>query len=203
MAYVADLITVLNLLFGEVTQPSSSKAPKVTGQAPNDGYQTQAPKVTSKALIAIHQTPKMSERRREIYYRITTKFPATAWNLSYMPQAEEFRTLLFRSLGFDPVSPPNSGNTGSPSSSGNPPSQSRSPEAAKPLPAPGPQQPPSNPAPERPAPERPTSERPTPERPTSEKPTPERPLSERPAPEPSPNVLSRFIGCLTNPCGLC
>ena len=116
MAYVADLITVLNLLFGEVTQPSSSKAPKVTGQAPNDGYQTQALKVTSKALIAIHQTPKMSERRREIYYRITTKFPATAWNLSYMPQAEEFRTLLFRSLGVDPVLPPNSGNTGSLSS---------------------------------------------------------------------------------------
>ena len=174
---MAGLITALNLLFEEVTQPSSSKALKVTGQAPNDGSQTQAPKVTSKALIAIHQTPKMSERRREIYRRITTKFPTTAWNLSYLPEAEEFRSLLFHSLGIDPVPAPNSGNTGT-SSSGNPPSQSRSPETPTPLPVPGPQQLPSEPVPE------------------TRKP-------ETPAPEPKPKVLSRLMGCLTNPCGLC
>ena len=190
MAYVADLITVLNLLFGEVTQPSSLKAPDVTGQAPNDGYQTQAPKVTREALIAIRQTHKTSPIRREIYRLIRTNSLTMARDQSFM--LEEFRSLLFHSLKLDPVPPPNSGNTGT-SSSGDTLSQSRSPETATPLPAPGPQQPPR-----KPAPERPTSERPTPE-----KPTPERPRSERPAPEPSPNVLSRFIGCLTNPCGLC
>ena len=179
---------MLNLLFEEVTQPSSSKAPKVTGQAPNDGSQTQAPKVTSKALIAIHQTPKLSERRREIYYRITTKFPTTAWNLSYMPQAEEFRSLLFHSLGFDTVPPPDSGNTGSASSSTGPVASSsrhRPTERATPSPVTQVAQPPTQ----------------STGRPPQSTGKPPQIIGE-PAPQPrsdSPRVWSRLIGRLTHP----
>ena len=166
MAYVADLITVLNLLFGEVT-----------AKAPNNGYQTQAPKVTSEALVAVHQTHKMSEHRREIYRRIRIDFPTTAQNLSFMP--EGFRSLLFHSLGFDPVPLPDSGNTERVASSSpvhGVGSSSRPTEVAtSPVPrvAPGPP-PPTN------AVMPPKSD-------------------EEAAPEPNPNVWSRFVGCLTHP----
>ena len=92
MAYVADLITVLNSLFGKVTQASSSEAPKVTRQA----------------LTEVHQRHKTSDTRRKIYRRISIELH-TAQNLLFM--LEVLRSLLLPSLGFDPVPRPDSGNT--------------------------------------------------------------------------------------------
>ena len=160
MAYVADLITVLNSLFGRVTQPSSSEAPKVTRQA----------------LTEVHQTHKMSDTRRKIYRRIRTEF-LTVRDLSFM--LEVLRSLLLPSLEFDPVPPPDSGNTERVASSSpvhGVGSSSRPTEVAtSPVPrvAPGPP-PPTN------AVMPPKSD-------------------EEAAPEPNPNVWSRFVSCLTHP----
>ena len=87
MAYTADLITVLKSLFGQVIQPSSSEAPKVTKQA----------------LTKVYQTHRTSDTRREIYRRISEEFLIMARDLSFL--LEVSRRLLFQSLGFDPVSP--------------------------------------------------------------------------------------------------
>jgi hypothetical protein len=163
MAYTADLITVLKSLFEKVTQPSSSEAPKVTRQAVTDVYQT-------------HKT---SAIRRDIYRRISAEFLNRAGDLSSL--LKFFRRLLLHSLGFDPVPPPDSGNTGrvALSSTGPGVASSSRPRPTE-IPTPSPvtqvaQPPPSS--------------------------TIIPPKSvEVPAPEPSPNVWSRFIGCLTNPC---
>ena len=88
MAYMADLITVLKSLFEKVTQPSFSKAPKVTRQA----------------LTEVHQTHQTSDTRQKIYRRLRTEFLTTARDLSFM--LEVFRSLLLQSLGFDPMPPP-------------------------------------------------------------------------------------------------
>ena len=88
MAYAADLITVLKSLFGKVTQPSSSEAPKAT----------------RRALTEVYQTHKTSDTRRGIYRRIREDFQQKQQILGR--DEEVFRRLLRQSLGSNPASPP-------------------------------------------------------------------------------------------------
>ena len=92
---------VLKSLFGQVTQLSSSEAPKVTWQVLNEVYQA-------------HKT---SDHRRKIYRRIGADFQQKR----QIPGRDEegFRRLLLQSLGFDPLPPPDPrGAASSPPSSG-------------------------------------------------------------------------------------
>ena len=165
MAYTADLITVLKLLFEKVTQPSSSEAPRVTMHE----------------LTEVYQRHKTSDTRRGIYRRINAEFLDMAGDLSSL--VKFFRGLLLHSLGFDTKPPPDSGNTARVASSSSPTgrgvassSRPRPTEMVTPLPVTQVAQPP----------------------PSS---TITQPKSvEVRTPEPSPNVWSRVIGCLTNPC---
>ena len=102
MAYAADLITVLNSLFGKVTQPSSSEAPKAT----------------KRALTEVYQAYETSDTRRDIYRRISADFRQKL----QIPgrDEEDFRRLLLQSLGSDPVSSPNLESTGAALSSPSP-----------------------------------------------------------------------------------
>ena len=88
MAYTADLIIVLKLLFEQVTQLSSSEAPKVTREA----------------LNKVYQAHKTSDDRQKIYRRIGADFRQK----QQIPgrDGEVFHRLLRQSLEFDPVSPP-------------------------------------------------------------------------------------------------
>ena len=163
MAYTADLIIVLKLLFENVTQPSSSEAPKVTRQA----------------LTEVYQTHKTSAIRRDIYRRISAEFLNKARDLSSL--VKFFRGLLLHSLGFDTVPPPDAGDTGrvalsSPGRGVASSSRPRPTEMATPSPVTQVAQPP----------------------PSSTIIPPK--SVEVPAQEPSPNVWSRIIGCLTSPC---
>ena len=171
MAYVADLITVLNSLFGKVTQASSSEAPKVTRQA----------------LTEVHQTHKTSDTRRDIYRRISTEF-LTVRDLSFM--LEVLRSLLLPSLGFDTVPPPDSGNTGRVASSSTGPvassSRHRPTERATPSPVTQVTQPP-------------TQSTGQPPQSTGKPPQSTRDPASQPQSDRS-SVWSRFIGCLTHPC---
>jgi hypothetical protein len=192
MAYVADLITVLNSLFGKVTQPSSLEDPKVTRQALNDGYQTQAPRVTWQALTDVRQTHKTSKTRREIYRRISAEFLNTAQDLSVMLGV--FRSLLLQSLRIDPVLPLDPESTrGAASSSLSPGVALHPTEIATSPPllevAPPPTQNTGQPPQSAGKPPQSTGKQPQ--------------STGEPAPQPrsdSPNVWSRFIGCLTHPC---
>ena len=96
MAYAADLITVLKSLFVQVTQLSSSEAPKVTWQVLNEVYDT-------------HKT---SDDRRKIYRRIGADFQQKQ---QFPGRDEEVFRSLFQSLGFDSVSPhPGAGSSPNP-----------------------------------------------------------------------------------------
>jgi len=86
MAYNADLITVLKLLFENVTQTSPSGPPRTTGPALND----------------VFQAHKLSDTRRQIYRRISEKFQQDISILG----PDIFRRLLYELLGYGPVSPP-------------------------------------------------------------------------------------------------
>ena len=207
MAYTADLITVLKSLFANVTQPSSSEAPKVTKQAVTDEYQ-------------IHKT---SAIRRNIYRRINAEFPNRARDLLYLQRF--FHPLLLHLLGFDLVPLPDSGNMGRVASSSTGPgvaSSSRPRPTEIPIPSPDTQVaqpqpsstviPPNSVEESMPEPRVASSSRP---RPTEIPiPSPDTQVAQPPpnstvippnsveesAPEPGLNVWSRFIGCLTNPC---
>ena len=193
MAYVADLITVLNSLFGKVTQASSSEAPKVTRQA----------------LTEVHQIHKTSDTRRKIYRRISTEF-LTVRDLLFM--LEVLRSLLLPSLGFDPVPRPDSGNKGKVASSSTGPgvassSRHRPTERATPSPVTQVTQPPTQITGQLPQstgkPPQTTAKSP---QTTGKSPqTTEKPLQSTRDPASQPqsdrsSVWSRFIGCLTHPC---
>jgi len=85
LAYNADIITVLKLLFENATQTSPLGPPRATGPVLNEVYQAY----------------KLSDTRREIYRRISEK---TQQDLILGP--ELFRSSLYELLGYGPVSPP-------------------------------------------------------------------------------------------------
>ena len=99
MAYIADLVTVLKLLFEQVTQSSSSETPRVTRQA----------------LTEVYQAYKMSGTRRQIYQRISADFQQKR----QIPGRDEdtFRRLLRELLGYEPVSAPDPEGAGAAASS--------------------------------------------------------------------------------------
>jgi len=86
MAYNADLITVLKLLFETVTRTTPLGPPRTTGSALNEVYQAH----------------KMSDTRRRIYRRISENFQQ---DLSILGP-DTFRRLLYELLGYGPVLPP-------------------------------------------------------------------------------------------------
>jgi len=88
MAYNADLITVLKLMFENVTQTS-----------PSGPLGTTAP-----ALNEVYQAHKLSDTRRQMYRRISETFQQD----QQIPGRDEhiFRRLLCELLGYEPVSPP-------------------------------------------------------------------------------------------------
>ena len=92
-------MTVLKLLFEQVTRSNSSETPRVTRQA----------------LTEVYQAHKMSDNRRQIYQRIS----AESKQKRQIPGRDEdiFRSLLRGLLGYESVSPLDPESTGAAASS--------------------------------------------------------------------------------------
>ena len=84
VAYTADLITVLQSLFVDVTRSSSSETPRIT----------------SRALAEVYQAHKLSDTRRQIYRRISAQIPGC--------DKDVIRRLLCELLEYGLMSPPDS-----------------------------------------------------------------------------------------------
>ena len=86
MTYTADLATALMLLFGKVTQSSSSETPTTTWPTLKETYQAY----------------KVSDTRRKIYRRIDAEFQQGR----QIRDQDSLCRLLLEQLGFEPVPDP-------------------------------------------------------------------------------------------------